>query len=252
MNSVIGATAALFLAGSASAFAEDAYSDNRSSAEDLVRSLYNAINHKEYARAFDYFATPPTKDFATFQAGYEHTARVDVLTGEVSGDGAAGSTYFQVPTVIKATDDKGQATVFLGCYTVRAVNGGIQEPPFRPYQIEKGELKPGKADGFASYALPKCSDVADAGNDEAPTIQDAKDRFIAEQEGHCQKVEETRGGLNEPQIYKIAYRQEGAAASDPLTELSLFVFSCSMAAYNESQVFYLSIVRQSAQAPQFR
>ena len=122
------------------AHASDSYSDNRSSAVDLVRSLYNAVNHHEYARAYDYFASPPAKDFAAFQAGYDHTTRVDVITGAVTGDGAAGSTYFTVPTAIKATDDKGGSKVFVGCYTVRAVNGAVQEPPFRPLQIYKGEL----------------------------------------------------------------------------------------------------------------
>jgi hypothetical protein len=227
------------LAGS-SAFAEDAYLDNRSSAADLVRSLYNAINHHEYAGAYDYFASPPAKDFATFQAGYDHTVRVDVITGDVTGDGAAGSTYFTVPTAIKATDDKGRSKVFIGCYTVKAVNGAIQEPPFRPFIVEKGALKPGKDDDFAVYGLPKCGDAAPDNNTATATIDDAKARFVAEQDGHCQKVEETRGGINEPHQYKIKYKQAGSAANDPLTEVSLFVFDCTMAAYNETQVFYLS------------
>lgn len=223
------------------AYASDAYLDNRSSAADLVRSLYNAINLHEYARAYDYFSTPPAKDFAAFQAGYDHTARVDVLTGEITGDGAAGSIFYNVPTAIKATDDKGASKVFLGCYTVRAISSGTQEPPARPYQIDKGTLKPGKADDFAVYALPTCGDAAVAvGDDTKPTIDDAKARFIAEQNGHCMKVEETRGGINDPIQYKIKYQQEGAASTDPLTEVSLFVFDCTLAAYNVTQVYYLS------------
>ena len=234
------AFALVFMLLVTSARASDGYLDNRSSAADLVRSLYNAINLHEYARAYDYFSTPPAKDFATFQAGYEHTVRVDVLTGEITGDGAAGSTFFNVPTAIKATDDKGVSKVFLGCYTVRAVNGSIQEPPSRPYQIDKGALKPGKADDFQTYALPKCGDAGAATDEAQPTIEQAKTRFIAEQDGHCQKVEETRGGINEPKQYKIKYKQEGAVSTDPLTEISLFVFECTLAAYNETEVYYLS------------
>ena len=123
---------------------------------------------------------------------------------------------------------------------VRAVNGAIQEPPFRPLLIYKGALKPGKDDDFATYGLPTCGDAATDTNQATATIEDAKARFIAEQEGHCQKVEETRGGISEPHQYKIKYKQAGSAANDPLTEVSLFVFDCTMAAYNESQVFYLS------------
>ncbi len=222
------------------AWAEDAYLDNRSSAEELVRSLYNAVNLHDFARAYDYFASPPAKDFAAFQAGYEHTARVDVITGEVNGDGAAGSTYFSVPTIIKATDDKGAAKVFMGCYTIRQVNGPIQEPPYHPMQIDKGALKPAKLDDFNTYSLPKCDGAASEPNNDLPNIDDAKARFIADQNVHCPKVQETRAGLNEPQMYKIKYAQAGAAAEDPLTEVRLFTFVCVMAAYNENEVFYLS------------
>ena len=221
------------------AHASDSYSDNRSSAVDLVRSLYNAVNHHEYARAYDYFASPPAKDFAAFQAGYDHTTRVDVITGAVTGDGAAGSTYFTVPTAIKATDDKGGSKVFVGCYTVRAVNGAVQEPPFRPLQIYKGELKPAKADDFAVYNLPTCGEAANVEAPQKATVEDATARFVVEQQGHCDKVEETRGGANEPHAYKIRFAQAGAAADEPLSEVSLFIFDCTMAAYNETQVFYL-------------
>jgi Protein of unknown function (DUF1176) len=231
---------ALLACAQTAAWAEDAYLDNRSSAEELVRSLYNAVNNHDYARAFDYFASPPAKDFAAFQSGYEHTARVDVITGEVVGDGAAGSTYFSVPTIIKATDDKGVAKVFIGCYTIRQVNGPIQEPPYRPMQIEKGALKPTKLDDFNTYNLPKCDGAASEPDSALPTIDDAKARFIADQNVHCPKVQDTRAGLNEPQVFRIKYAQKGASASDPLTEIELFSFSCMLAAYNASEVYYLS------------
>ena len=233
-------TIALLAFAQTTARAGDAYLDNRSSAEELVRSLYNAVNNHDFARAFDYFVTPPAKDFATFLSGYEHTARVDVITGDVFGDGAAGSTYFSVPTIIKATDDKAAAKVFMGCYTIRQVNGAIQEPPSRPMQIEKGVLKPAKLDDFNTYSLPKCDGAASEPNNDLPTIDDAKARFIADQNVHCPKVHETRAGLNEPQMHKIKYAQAAAAANDPLTEVRLFTFVCMMTAYNENEVFYLS------------
>ena len=83
----------LVVMATAVSFAEPAYLDNRSTAEDLVHSLYDAVNKHEYARAFDYFSAPPAKDFATFAKGYEDTDHVDVLTGTVWGDGAAGSLF---------------------------------------------------------------------------------------------------------------------------------------------------------------
>ena len=233
-------TLALLALAQTAAWAQDAYLDNRSSAEELVRSLYNAVNNRDFARAYEYYASPPAKDFAAFQAGYEHTARVDVITGDVSGDGAAGSSYYSVPTIIKAIDDKGAAAVFKGCYTVRQVNGSIQEPPYRPMQIDKGSLKPAKLDDFNIYSMPKCDGAEAQSNNALPTIEDAKARFVADQNVHCPKVQETRAGLNDPQEYTIKYSQIGAAATDPLTEIKLFAFVCMMAAYNENEIYYLS------------
>ena len=46
--------------------------DDRSSPESLIRSLYSAINHHEYARAWSYYGDPPAKDFATYSKGFEN------------------------------------------------------------------------------------------------------------------------------------------------------------------------------------
>ncbi len=221
------------------AHAEDGYLDNRSDAQSLVRSYYNAINQHDYARAYDYFANPPAKDFATFQKGFGDTAHVDVLTGDVSGEGAAGHTYFSVPTAIRAKGTDGKFKYFAGCYTVVAVNGAIQDPPARPYQIDKASLKPIKEDDYHSYALPKCSDQPV--DQPAPTdgTEASKARFVAEMSSQCDKAAETQGGTNEPQVFPISYHQTGAAKSDPDQKVTLYVFVCAMAAYNETDVFYL-------------
>ena len=221
------------------ALAEDRYSDDRSSAADVVRSLYNAINLHQYARAYDYFSVPPAKDYATYEQGFADTARVDVITGEVFSDGAAGSIYYSVPTAIKATDTKGKAKYFSGCYTVRAVNASIQEPPFQPLHIEKGALKLAKSDDFSASFLPKCGEgestdlVADA------SVEKAKAMFVAGQQGLCDKFEDTRGGINEPDVYKFNYKDEGATAEDPERVVTLFAFNCSLFAYNALTVFYV-------------
>ena len=71
------------------------YLDDRSNADALVRSLYNAIDRKEYARAWDYFVEKkPARDFAAFVSGYQNTQTVGVKTGSVSEEGAAGSVFY--------------------------------------------------------------------------------------------------------------------------------------------------------------
>ena len=219
--------------------AEDRYSDDRSTAADLVHSLYNAVNLREYARAYDYFSVPPSKDYASYEKGFADTARVDVITGDVFSDGAAGSIYYSVPTAIKATDSKGNAKYFAGCYTVRAVNGAIQEPPFRPLHIEKGALKPAKADDYSSSFLPKCGEGEPADPVADASVEKAKAMFVAGQQGLCDKVEDTRGGANEPDVSIFKYKDKGATSEDPERVVTLFAFSCSLFAYNESAVFYV-------------
>ena len=184
--------------------------DDRSSPESLIRSLYSAINHHEYARAWSYYGDPPAKDFATYSKGFENTDHVDVLTGDVSGEGAAGSTFFNVPVAIRAKDAKGNATYFAGCYVLRQVNGAIQEPPYTPLHIQSAKLKSIKKDDFVRYSLPKCGDAqADAG-ETAPTVETAKAKFIAEMKGTCDKVQDTLAGINEPEVHVISYKPKDA------------------------------------------
>ena len=230
--------AMLFCGWLVSAQAED-YLDDRSTAESLVRSLYNAINAHDYARAYDYFAEPPAKDFAAYQQGFENTKHVDVLTGTVSGDGAAGSTFFSLPVAIRAKDSQGTLNYFAGCYTIKAINGPIQQPPSRPYQIFKASMKPIKAGDYERYSLPKCGDAPAAPPAEEASVESVKAQFVADMKGQCDKTADTQAGFNEPEVHTLTYHAEGAAPSDPDNKVKLFVFVCMMAAYNETEVFYL-------------
>ena len=94
--------AALSCFSGTQALAQDLpYLDDRSSAATIVKSLYNAVNRKEYARAWDYFGeTKPAKDVEAFAKGYENTTQVNVRTGNVASEGAAGSVFFHVPVSI--------------------------------------------------------------------------------------------------------------------------------------------------------
>jgi Protein of unknown function (DUF1176) len=216
------------------ACAEAPYMDDRSTAASVVRSLYNAINRHEFARAYDYFSVPPAKNYDDYVKGFEATAHVDVLLGDVSGDSGAGSTFFSVPTAIKSTGINGKIDYFAGCYTLRQVNGSIQDTPFNPLHIEKGALKPIKKDDFVSYSLPKCGQSV-IETEQKVIIETAKAMFAAEQAGKCAKVNDTLAGENEPAVYSLNYRGEG---SDQDSVTTLYMFSCSLYAYNESWVFY--------------
>jgi hypothetical protein len=87
---------------SASSFNRDSvpYLDNRSTPIQVLRSYYNAINRKEYVRAYYYCFTPgdsPTSEppnYSDFAAGYANTASVRLTTGNVMSDVAVGTVYY--------------------------------------------------------------------------------------------------------------------------------------------------------------
>ncbi len=122
------------------------YTDDRSTPVSLITSLYNAIDRHEYLRAWSYFAEESGRpEFETFQKGYETTGGVRLKLGEPVSDGAAGSIYTSVPTVIEATGTDGSVRVFSGCYVTRFVQPANQAtPPFVPLQISKATLRPAR------------------------------------------------------------------------------------------------------------
>ncbi|WP_428426882.1 hypothetical protein [Pararhizobium sp.] len=146
-------TAAILAGSTLHASAQDqAYIDDRSDGPALVRSLYNAINRHEFARAYSYFSAP-VDSYEAFVKGYEKTVDVQILIGSVTQEGAAGSIYAPVPVAIKSTEKGGKEKIFAGCYITRIVNAAIQEPPFAPLHIESAELE--KVAGPLEKALPK-------------------------------------------------------------------------------------------------
>jgi len=216
------------------------YIDDRSSAVAIVTSFYNAVNRKEYARAWDYYGDEkPAKDFKAFADGYASTERVDVETGAVSEEGAAGSIFYSLPVAIRAVGADGSEKVFAGCYTARQVNAQIQEPPFRPLHLEKGILKP--AEGSLVDALPaQCGDAPPPKMDAA--FEQAKAAFAASHAEQCEAngVAGADDPSNAPQAYTISYHYKTDEEGAEPREARLFRFYCSMGAYNEVHIYYLS------------
>ncbi|WP_085031406.1 hypothetical protein [Ensifer aridi] len=130
-----------------------AYVDDRSDGAALVRSLYNAISRKEYARAYGYFgASKPVGEFKAFADGYANTESVELKLGKVTTEGAAGSIYSAVPVAIKSVERQGKTRFFSGCYVARIINPSLQVPPFTPYQIETARLE--EVSGPIDRAIP--------------------------------------------------------------------------------------------------
>jgi Protein of unknown function (DUF1176) len=218
---------------------EERYLDDRSNAAALVRSLYNAVNRREFARAWSYFGdTKPSEDFQAFVDGYAGTERVEVETGGVSEEGAAGSIYFSVPTAIRAIGKDGSEKVFAGCYATRLINPQMQDTVFTPLHIEKGTLQP--AQGDLADALPKsCGDAP------LPPVKDtllerAREIFTT---GFAESCESLKAGSQpgaDPESHTIAFRFSYEPGDKPERQARLFRFECGIGAYNTSQVYYFA------------
>ena len=97
----------------------------RDDSSDPVAALlayYRAINAKDYRRAFRFWETPPSP-FEQFVRGFEDTQSARILIEPpVRLEGAAGSTYSEIPTMIVTITRRGTERVFVGCYVIRRSN----------------------------------------------------------------------------------------------------------------------------------
>lgn len=122
------------------------YLDNRSGPVEVLRSYFNAINRKEFSRAYSYWeetgAGAEVGPFEQFERGYANTESVQLTTGEVVSEAGAGQFYYAVPTVLKTQTTGGETQIFAGCYYFHLANPAIQaEPPFRPLAIRSAEVE---------------------------------------------------------------------------------------------------------------
>lgn len=116
------------------------YLDDRSTPAALMLSYFNAINKRSYLQAYSYYtnyAALGTLD--EFTNGYSETQSVSVVFGNISSEGAAGSIYFTVPMVLKATTTANIQQKFAACYVLRLPQpGNYGAPPITPMHIERG------------------------------------------------------------------------------------------------------------------
>ncbi len=114
------------------------YIDNRSGPVEVISSLINAINRKEYVRAYSYWQESPG-NFDTFAAGYADTASVTAQFGTATSDAGAGQIYYSLPTALESILNDGTHQTFIACYVLHLSQPGIQgTPPFAPLGIKSG------------------------------------------------------------------------------------------------------------------
>ena len=108
---------------------------------EMLASYYEAINAKDYRRAYRLWESPESS-YERFVAGFADTDRVRLLV-EPSGrnEGAAGSVYAEITTIVVATTRAGSDRVFAGCYTLRRSN--VRDNAWRIYRADISTMPAG-------------------------------------------------------------------------------------------------------------
>lgn len=124
----------------------EGYLDDRSSPEAVMRSFVNAINRKEYLRAYSYWepqaAASELPPFEEFARGYDTTESVELTIGTVTGDAGAGNFFYRVPVTFVSRLSDGTIQTFVGCYTLHLANPTAQAtPPYQPMGIRSADVQ---------------------------------------------------------------------------------------------------------------
>ncbi|MCC7451905.1 MAG: hypothetical protein IT324_31145 [Anaerolineae bacterium] len=120
------------------------YIDDRSGPIEVLRSLFNAINRREYVRAYSYWEAdaPQLAAYADFEVGYANTTAVQLYTGNVTNDAGAGQFYYSVPVTLSSQTTNGITQTFVGCYRLHLASPAAQAtPPFRPLGIASASVQ---------------------------------------------------------------------------------------------------------------
>ena len=114
--------------------------DNRSGPVEVISSLLNAINRKEYVRAYSYLENP-SDTYTNFAAGYTDTKSVTATFGTMISDAGAGQFHYQVPVAEYVLHNDNSTHIYVGCYVLHLSNPGMQGMlPFESLGIVSGKF----------------------------------------------------------------------------------------------------------------
>jgi len=191
--------------------ASGSYIDDRSTPSQVIVSLYNAINRQEYLRAYNYWTNPATSlgSFTVYAAGYQDTASVALVFGQIGGDAGMSQVYYTIPVILKAIARNGTHTNFAACYVVHGTSPDVYSaPPFSPMGIDRGKAKIANINASdASVLATACSDYP-SGPLTAPvsgaSLDISKNNFLDNRSGPIETVSSFLNALNLKQ-YVRAY-----------------------------------------------
>jgi heat shock protein HslJ len=122
--------------------------DDRSDPVATLSSYYDALNSKDFRRAYRYWESP-AQSYEQFKRGFADTNRVRLLIEPPPRvEGAAGSSFAEISTIVVATTRGGNERIFAGCYTLRKSN--VRDTGWHIY---RGDLSPAPSSARVSRIL---------------------------------------------------------------------------------------------------
>lgn len=194
------------------------YIDDRSTPSQVIVSLYNAINRREYLRAYNYWRTPSTSlgSYSSYAAGYQDTASVDLVFGQITGDAGMSQVYYTVPVILKTASNNGVHTNYAACYVVhQSAPGVFGAPPFEPMGIDRGQAKLSNINASDSAALATACNGYPIGPNPVPvagtTLDIGKNNFLDNRSGPIETVSSFLNSLNLKQYVRAYYYYQDPA-----------------------------------------
>jgi len=117
--------------------------DDRSGPLETVSSLLNALNRKEYVRAYGYFLNSSIYpgSYYPYVAGYADTAAITAVFGTSQSVVVAGGMTYKQPLGMRVEKNDASIQTFVGCYTLQLVTPTAQAtPPYHPVGIIAGNF----------------------------------------------------------------------------------------------------------------
>ncbi len=129
--------------------------DDQSGPIAALSSYVNAINLRDYRRAYDYWESP-SQSYEDFVQGFANTKFV-ILAVRVPyhEEGAAGSFYAEIQTLLLAVHKDGSKHSFVGCYIMRTPNPAMSGHPEK-WMIYRAEMAPAPGNSGDVRLLHSC------------------------------------------------------------------------------------------------
>lgn len=111
--------------------------------ENVLLSFENAINDKDYLRAWNYWETAPSNDYTKWEKGYKNTKNTEIFYKFKVSDAGAGNRWVTYNVKVFAVNTDGKKHLYEGYYTLRSTNPDLYDSADKwpGWKIEKGQLK---------------------------------------------------------------------------------------------------------------